>query len=518
MKKRIGILFLIISVLVWIPISLNTASVSGTPSESWHFTATGPINAVAISADGNYIVAGTSDNYLYLFEKGSSTPLWNFSASDSINSVAISADGSYIIAGSENNNVYFFDQSINTPNLPAWSYEASFSIESVVISANGTQAAASDLEHVYCFNTTNISSPKTWDRFTAIVKSIAISADGRYLVVGDSINSITFYNTTDVADPFLWTYRPPAPLAWDFNDVAISSDGEYIVAGSQSNRVYLLNKTVPAPSKRPLWFNDTDNEVRSVDISSDGGLIVSGNAQGNFSLFNKSTSLPLWSHSVCDVIISVAISNDGSYVAYSGNLSSGESVVFVFNSNNPSPLFSYNANQSGIVQSLAISANGRYVVVGTSGVNDCVYLFEVYPVSGGVNWLLVGGVVIVVGGTAGGLAGLRRSVKKRRRRKKRKLKVVSGPGTPLSPIEILKEVGHKNSLLNKFQEAKTTQSISPIKSIVLTSISASFVEKAGKLGLDPLELRDFLEEMLGLPPVERNDIIDRMLLVSGGAD
>src|SRR5271157_1598299 len=62
----------------------------------WSNTTGGAINHVAISSDGNYIVAGGTDHNLYLFNKNSSIPLWNYTGPGSFNSVAISADGQYI--------------------------------------------------------------------------------------------------------------------------------------------------------------------------------------------------------------------------------------------------------------------------------------------------------------------------------------------------------------------------------------------------------------------------------------
>ena len=63
---------------------------------------------MAISADGEYIVAGSDDNKVYLFDKDSSTPIWNYTTGMNVNSVSISADGTYFSAGSDDNSVYKF--------------------------------------------------------------------------------------------------------------------------------------------------------------------------------------------------------------------------------------------------------------------------------------------------------------------------------------------------------------------------------------------------------------------------
>jgi WD40 repeat protein len=48
-------------------------------------------------------------------------PEWNYAADSGINSVDISADGEYIVAGSDDSKVYFFNKDNNTP---LWSYTA----------------------------------------------------------------------------------------------------------------------------------------------------------------------------------------------------------------------------------------------------------------------------------------------------------------------------------------------------------------------------------------------------------
>ncbi|NVM56013.1 MAG: hypothetical protein HWN66_20110, partial [Candidatus Helarchaeota archaeon] len=60
----------------------------------------GNVRSVAISANGSYIVVGSSDDRVYLFHRTSSTPIGYYSTGDDVNSVAISADGSTFVAAS----------------------------------------------------------------------------------------------------------------------------------------------------------------------------------------------------------------------------------------------------------------------------------------------------------------------------------------------------------------------------------------------------------------------------------
>jgi len=71
------------------------------------------VYSVAISADGEYIAAGSDDHKLYLFDKDSSTPFWSYGTEGTVSSVSISADGKYIAVGSNDDNVYLFVNNIS---------------------------------------------------------------------------------------------------------------------------------------------------------------------------------------------------------------------------------------------------------------------------------------------------------------------------------------------------------------------------------------------------------------------
>ena len=80
--------FLLLSGLVLV---LMTGGADAKEPE-WNYTADSSINSVAISADGEYIVAGSDDSKVYFFDKDNNTPLWSYTAGDGVFSVSISSD------------------------------------------------------------------------------------------------------------------------------------------------------------------------------------------------------------------------------------------------------------------------------------------------------------------------------------------------------------------------------------------------------------------------------------------
>ena len=76
----------------------------------WNYTITSSgIPSVAISYDGQYFIAGCySSTNLYMFNRTSSIPLWGYDIVGQIWKVDISADGQYIVAGGNDGYIYFF--------------------------------------------------------------------------------------------------------------------------------------------------------------------------------------------------------------------------------------------------------------------------------------------------------------------------------------------------------------------------------------------------------------------------
>jgi WD40 repeat protein len=244
---------------------------------------------------------------------------------------------------------------------PLWNYNTDFYVDSVAISADGKYIVAGSAEDykVHLFDKGRVwdnSNTPLWSYDTGgYVGSLAISADGEYIVIG---SDKVYLFDKDSSTP-LWNYSTGARV----NSVAISADGEYIAVGSWDDNVYLFDKD----SSTPLWNYTTDFYVDSVAISADGKYIVAGSAEDyKVHLFDKDSSTPLWSYSTGDWVRSLAISADGEYIVI------GSDKVHLFDKDSSSPLWSYETGSA--VWSVAISADGKYIAAGSSDNN--VYLFD----------------------------------------------------------------------------------------------------------------------------------------------
>ena len=150
----------------------------------WNWTATAPITEIALSLDGNILVA-SSNSTMYVFSTAIANPIWTFTPGVEITSVALSGNGNRIVLGCSEKMFVFNSQSA-TP-LFEWNSAIS-NLYDVDISNNGNYIISIDNGSTLNFfnlSRTIFSIPQ-WNASlnTGAFKDIAISGDGSRIVVG----------------------------------------------------------------------------------------------------------------------------------------------------------------------------------------------------------------------------------------------------------------------------------------------------------------------------------------------
>ncbi len=273
---------------------------------------TGPSGGFLIdmSADGKYIVGGCQ-NSLHLFTKENSQPRWSYEGNASIYAASISADGEYIAAGTSNTDELIFFSRYS--NKPLWKYQATSDIHGLSLPADGRLIAAgshSPEERAYLFSKeSNVPLTAYKTSPDSPVWTAAISRDGKYAVYGldsaDKYNSLFLFSSNNTLPIKTWQ------TDWWARSVDISYDGKYIAAGSGDHNVYLLDKD----EDEPLWKFKAGERVGSVSISAGGNYIAAGSKDKNVYLLSKESKIPIWSYKTDSWVTAVAISADGNYIA-----------------------------------------------------------------------------------------------------------------------------------------------------------------------------------------------------------
>ncbi len=263
---------------------------------------------VDISADGKHIAGGCRESLNLFSESGKL--IWAYKGNIGVYAVSISADGEYLAAGTSfSDELIFFSRK---SNKPVWKYQGTSDVHGLSVSFDGSLIAAgshSPEEIAYLFSKeSNVPLTKHKTSPDAPVWAAAISRDGKYAVYGldnsDTYTSIFLFSNGKNTPLKTWT------TDWWARSVDISSNGMYIAAGSGDHNVYLIDVN----KDEPLWKFEAGERVGSVSISQDGNYIAAGSKDKNVYLLSKESKTPLWDYKADSWVSSVAISADGSYI------------------------------------------------------------------------------------------------------------------------------------------------------------------------------------------------------------
>ncbi len=181
------------------------------------------------------------------------------------------------------------------------------------------------------------------------VTCIDLSPDGWYAVSGSKDRTIRIWSTH--SKECLLTFELDA----DLMSVKFSPEGRYIAAGI-GNTVKIWNIE---ESKLVMVLEGHEDVVTSIDISLDGRLIISGSKDHNAKLWDIESGrclTTLKGHTA--EITAVAFCPDCRHVFSGGS----DGSVNIWNVSSGSGRMLW---QKGVIRSLAVDANGEYLLVGT---------------------------------------------------------------------------------------------------------------------------------------------------------
>ncbi len=261
---------------------------------------TGSVEAVAFSPDGRFIVSGSSDETLKVWDAVSGALLKTFEGHDGpVYSVAFSPDGRFIVSGSMDHTLKLWDAAPPSTLVKTFNGHNGL-VFSVAFSPSPTDAiivSGSD-DHTL----------KLWDAASGAllnsallfvegyVSSVAFSSDGRShrlrLLPRDgrayAIQSGTWDNIVEMGEMGASTLASPprkSPIGYknSVSSVAFSSDRRFIVIGSGDNTLKLRDAKSEALLKT---FEGHHDSVSSVAFSPDGRFIVSGSRDHTVKLWD----------------------------------------------------------------------------------------------------------------------------------------------------------------------------------------------------------------------------------------
>lgn len=281
MNKRVLALVMLLFML------LPTASAKEEPVLFWSYNTGGTVTGVAISDNGNYTAAASSDGYLYFTNK-SKKLMWKVQTESTPLKVAISSDGSKIFVGDESK-VYLYNKTGDVQ----WGFFVGDETVDLAVTPAGNRIAVGSLNrYVYLLNG---AGGILWKyRTDAPVMSVAISSDGKYIAAGStrgimymlnkngnllwefiskrSIDGVGILDNRVVSGDRHLTFLEDgnkvgsySSVVCDITGIETTADSEYVLVGCEDGRVYFLDS-----SKKKHWSYDVRKTSWDSSISSKG--------------------------------------------------------------------------------------------------------------------------------------------------------------------------------------------------------------------------------------------------------
>jgi WD40 repeat protein len=286
-------------------------------NEIARLTHQGPVNAVAFSPDGHWVATGSDDRTARVFEAATGVEVARLTHLEKVTTVAFSPDSRRVIAGSSDKTARVFEA---VGGAELWRVVGDEAITSAAFTADGQRLFAAR-GHV------EAAIAQVYDTLTAKqlleikpnepeLRSLAISGDGRFLVIGGGLLGPTrVFKTDDSAHPVA-SINAPSPVT----ALGISTDGRRVATMDISNNVR-------------VW--DGTNEIARIDdplnhdlaLSGDGRRLAIGNGErgaGAVTIFSlpeiaspqevgqKPSAIAQLNQK--EPVLSVAISEDGRWV------------------------------------------------------------------------------------------------------------------------------------------------------------------------------------------------------------
>ena len=310
------------------------------------------VTCVAASSDGRSIVSGSEDKTVRVWDaKTGAAQRVLLGHEHGVFTVATSPDGKTIVSGSRDGTIRVWDLQTGAElNILPKQYDVVFS---VAVSPNGkTIVSCSRDRTVRIWDAQTGAALRVVPEHEDVVFSVAVSPDGKNIVTGSRDGAVRVWDAqTGAALHILLGHE-------DFvSSVAVSPDGKTIVSGSRDRTVRVWD----AQSGAALRALPGHGSVTSVAVSPDGTTIISGSADRTVQMWDAQTGTslqPLSEHG--HDVISVAMSPDGKIIV-SG---SHDKTVRVWDAKTGAARLTLPGHESGVT-SLALSPDGKTIVSGS---------------------------------------------------------------------------------------------------------------------------------------------------------
>ena len=308
------------------------------------------VYAVAISGQGNVAASGgwysssPFEGFIRAFDVDSGPAnILDFRVPERVNALALSADGTYLVAGADK--LYYFQQTngvFSTPTEipllpPPSGAKSANNAQAVSISSDGTWILCGDyFGNVYLVSNGSLDKPFIWSGAPVVstIHSVAMTPDGNWFAACGSGSAVYVFDRNSMVYAPKSTYAGSLTLdtggriGW----VAITDDGMFLTAiGNNGTAGSVVGIKNDAGTLSKAWESPTNHNPNSTSMDAAGKFVAVADGYpdkkpGSFSLFDGATGKSLWSYPTPNMNWPMFISADGTGIA----AGTDDGIVFYF--------------------------------------------------------------------------------------------------------------------------------------------------------------------------------------------
>lgn len=313
----------------------------------------GPVQGVALSVDGHTVASGGYDGSMRLWATEDGRPIATLEGhTGGVIGMALSADGRIAAGGGQDSAVWLWSIADGRPALILEGHTGG--VWGVALSGDGRTLASGGLDGTVRVWDVEGGRPRaTLEGHTGGICAVSVSGDGRTVASASLDGTVRLWGAEDGRP--LATLQGHTAGVWG---VALSADGQLIASSSQDKSVRLWD--ADSERCRAVLEGHTNGGIR-VAVSADGRTVVSGGFDGTVRLWGAEDGESLATlRGDVGGVWGVAVSADGRAIVSGGF----DGLVRLWAVEDGRCLATLRSDISG-VWGVAISADGRTVAGGS---------------------------------------------------------------------------------------------------------------------------------------------------------
>jgi WD40 repeat protein len=232
------------------------------------------IRAVALSADGKLLAAGSFDDTAWLWDIASGRAIQRFKGHESaVMALAFSRDGKWLFTGSQDAAVCLWDvhtgkmlRKFRAPNPPVAGFQSGAPATprawALALTAGEKQLVVAHSDAVRIWDVDSGRVIRSFERDSGSPNSLAVSGDGNWLVVGWGYETASLIELKSGKELRIFEGHSN-----HVTSVAVSNEGKWVATGSKDGTACLWEVST---GKKARTFQGHNGEVHAVMLSKSG--------------------------------------------------------------------------------------------------------------------------------------------------------------------------------------------------------------------------------------------------------